>query len=249
MIQRSIDVDKFDYIERDCHCLGFREFPFDTERIMKCSMVINDTICFDEKVVHSIYSLFQSRFNLFQQCYSHKVGQSIGLMIRDALVEASEHIDLVNRISSPELYYRINDSIINEIYNTSKSELHKARNIINNIYCRKLYAYAGQLILTQDRQYSHITPENIAGYNPTSTNLRPEDLIVKKFKLTFGDPSKNVRFYNEFYQDNLIPKEKVSTLLSNNYFDNFVRLFVKNPEKLDAAKQAFTIFMKKEMNL
>ena len=241
-------TDKFDYIERDCHCLGFREFPFDTERMMKRSMVLNNTICFDEKVVHSIYSLFQSRFNLFQQCYSHRVSQAIGLMIRDALVEANEHMNLVNRIQEPSEYYKLTDSIIYEIINSSKPELKKSKEILNQIQSRKLYTQAGQFIFNHNRPYCNITSERIAGYNTSDLQLKPDDLIVKEFKLTYGNPADQVLFYNEYLEVDRIPREKVSTLIPANYCDKFVRVFVKNPQKLDAAKNAFKLFTKKELN-
>jgi HD superfamily phosphohydrolase len=241
----SIDVDKFDYIERDCHCLGFREFPFDTQRMMKRSLVINDTICFDEKVVHSIYSLFSSRFNLFQQCYSHRVGQAIGLMIRDALVAAKEPLDLVNRIETPSLYYKLTDTVIDEISSSTNPEMEKAQKIINDIKSRKIYRQAGQIIFSKDTPHDHINEEKIAGF---SSGLRPEDLIVKKFKLTYGNPADQVWFYDEFSQMHLIPREKVSSLIPANYCDRFLRVFVKEESKLEDAKNAFKAFCKKEMN-
>lgn len=243
----SIDVDKFDYIERDCHCLGFREFPFDTERMMKRSLVLNNVICFDAKVVHSIYSLFQSRFNLFQQCYSHRVGQAIGLMIRDALVEAKEAINLVERIQTPEKYYKLTDYVIQEIANSNNPALRKSKEILQNIQSRKLYKQAGQLIFSQNDPHNHITEERIAGYNCDSEGIKPEDLIVKKFKLTYGNPADQVWFYNEFYEMELIPREKVSSLIPANYCDRFVRVFVKDPNKLGSAKKAFAAFCKKEL--
>ena len=244
----SIDVDKFDYIERDCHCLGFREFPFDTERMMKRSMVLNNTICFDEKVVHSIYSLFQSRFNLFQQCYSHRVGQAIGLMIRDVLIEANEHINLVERIQDPSEYYKLTDSILYEIINSNKVEFKKSKEILYQIQCRQLYTQAGQFIFNDRIPYSNITSERIAGYNTADIELKPDDLIVKEFKLTYGNPAEQVLFYNEYLEYDKIPRENVSNLIPANYCDKFVRVFVKNPQKLDAAKNAFKLFSKKELN-
>lgn len=242
----SIDVDKFDYIERDCHCLGFREFPFDIERMMKRSLVINDTICFDAKVVHSIYSLFQSRFTLFQQCYSHRVGQAIGLMIRDALVEAKEHIGLIERILVPEEYYKLTDYVLQEISFSENPALAKSKEILQNIQSRKLYKQAGQLIFDQNNPHEHITEERIAGYSSEGNEIRPEDLIVKKFKLTYGNPADQVWFFNENYEMELIPREKVSSLIPANYCDRFVRVFVKDPSKVDFAKKAFAAFCKKE---
>jgi len=240
----SIDVDKFDYIERDCHCLGFREFPFDTQRMMKRSLVINDTICFNEKIVHSIYSLFSSRFNLFQQCYSHRVGQAIGLMIRDALVEAREGIDLVNRIERPELYYRLNDSVLNEISATNSPQLAKARKIIEDIQMRRIYKQAGQIIVSKDTPYDHINEEKIAGYG---NGIRPEDVIVKKFTLTYGNPADQVWFYDDFGEKHLIPRGEVSSLIPANYCDRFLRVFAKDAEKLEETEKAFKRLCKKEM--
>ena len=242
----SIDVDKFDYIERDCHCLGFRQFPFDSQRMMKRSMVFNDTICFDAKIVHSIYSLFSCRFNLFQQCYSHRVGQAIGLMIQDALLEAKDTLNLISRISEPEDYYKMTDSIIFEITSSNDSALNKAKDIINNIHFRKLYTQAGQLIFSHDVSHEHITKEKIASYSSQNNQIRPSDLIVKWFKLTYGNPADQVWFYNEFNETHRIPREKVSSLIPANYCDRFVRVFVKDPEKLEAATQAFDSFSKRE---
>jgi deoxynucleoside triphosphate triphosphohydrolase SAMHD1 len=244
----SIDVDKFDYIERDCHCLGFRAFPFDSQRMMKRSLVIGDTICFNEKVVHSIYSLFSSRFNLFQQCYSHRVGQAIGLMIRDALVEANEHINLVERIRKMRMYYKLTDNVLHEIENSSNPKLGKAKKIIENIHFRKLYTMAGQIIVGRDTDVSHINENIIAGYNSHGNGIRPEDIIVKKFTLTYGNPAANVFFFNEGNTETpySIPSADVSSLIPANYCDRFVRVFVKDADKLEAAKEAFQRFKKKE---
>lgn len=241
----SIDVDKFDYIERDCHCLGFREFPFDTQRMMKRSMVLQNTICFDEKIVHSIYSLFQSRFNLFQQCYSHRVGQAIGLMIKDVLVEAKEHINLIERIQDPSQYFRLTDYVLSEIFNSTDPALGKAKEIIENIHKRKLYTQAGQLIFSQEKPHQHITPEKIASY---AQNLTPDDIVVKEFKLTYGNPADQVWFYNELQEMRRIPREKVSSLLPAGYCDRFIRVFAKTTDKLEAAKKAFTEFSRAEFN-
>ena len=244
----SIDVDKFDYIERDCHCLGFREFPFDTQRMMKRSIVIDNIICFDEKIVHSIYSMFQSRFNLFQQCYSHRVGQAVGLMIKDVLVEANQHINLIERVQDPSKYYKLTDSVVSEIFNSSDPALARAQEIIRKIQCRELYTQAGQLIFSQETPHQHITAERIASYSSGEGELLPSDLVVKEFKLTYGNPADQVWFYNEFHEMKKIPKEKVSSLLPAGYCDRFLRVFAKTPDKLVAAKKAFREFSKREFN-
>ena len=73
-------------------------------------------------------------------------------------------------------------------------------------------------------------------------------MIVKKFKLTYGNPADRVWFYDEFSRMHLIPREKVSNLIPANYCDKFLRVFVKEDSKLEDAKNAFKAFCKKEMN-
>lgn len=71
--QNSIDVDKFDYIQRDSHGLGLR-FSFDHERLMKFSKVIDGQICFHAKEAYNLYEIFHTRYSLHKQIYSHRVG-------------------------------------------------------------------------------------------------------------------------------------------------------------------------------
>jgi deoxynucleoside triphosphate triphosphohydrolase SAMHD1 len=70
--------------------------PFDYNRLLLNSKVIDNVICYNKKIVHTVYSVFQDRFSLFQQVYSHKVGQAIGLMIRDAVLNAESVLNLRN---------------------------------------------------------------------------------------------------------------------------------------------------------
>lgn len=71
--QNSIDVDKFDYIQRDSHNLGLR-FSFDHERLMKFSKVIDGQISFHAKEAYNLYEIFHTRYSLHKQIYSHRVG-------------------------------------------------------------------------------------------------------------------------------------------------------------------------------
>lgn len=188
----SIDVDKFDYIQRDCHCLGFREFPLDVKRLMTNAKVMDDIICYHSKTVHSVYSLFQTRFSLFQQVYSHRVEQSVGLMISDAIVAAESVLNLKERIQDPSLYYQVTDNIISEIKSSNDPRLDYSREIINRIQMRNLYKMVGELIYPPNTPTDNILKQNIVSYNPTNESLFPDDIIVKNFTLTFGSPAENV---------------------------------------------------------
>lgn len=87
--KNSVDVDKFDYIERDTYNLGLRS-SYDPKRLLVYSRVINNEICYHQKEVYNVYEMFHTRYTLFKQIYTHRVGKSIELMIVDAFMAASK---------------------------------------------------------------------------------------------------------------------------------------------------------------
>lgn len=71
--RNSLDVDKFDYIERDCYNLGAKS-SYDAKRLMWFSRVIDNQICYHEKEVYNLYEIFHTRYSLFKQMYTHRKG-------------------------------------------------------------------------------------------------------------------------------------------------------------------------------
>lgn len=57
----SVDVDKFDYISRDCFMVGIKS-SHDPRRLMLNCRVINGEVCFHAKEVYSLYELFHTRY-------------------------------------------------------------------------------------------------------------------------------------------------------------------------------------------
>jgi deoxynucleoside triphosphate triphosphohydrolase SAMHD1 len=72
--RNSVDVDKFDYLSRDCHNLGFKS-GYDFSRLMNFNRVIDGRICFHSKEVYNVYEMFHTRFTLFKRVYKHRVGK------------------------------------------------------------------------------------------------------------------------------------------------------------------------------
>ena len=109
--RNSVDVDKFDYIERDTHNIGLRS-SYDAKRLLMFSRVVNNEICYHHKEVYNIYEMFHTRYSLFKRIYTHRVGKhssyhmllacvwpilnwigkAVELMITDALVHAGKTI-------------------------------------------------------------------------------------------------------------------------------------------------------------
>lgn len=87
--RNSLDVDKFDYLHRDSISLGLLGGGFDNKRLIIHSRVIDNKICYNQKVYNDLASVFQTRYDLFKTAYHHKVSKSIDYMIVDCLYEAN----------------------------------------------------------------------------------------------------------------------------------------------------------------
>lgn len=73
--RNSVDVDKFDYIERDCYNLGIKS-SYDTKRLMWFTRVVDNQICYHHKEAYNLFELFHTRYSLFKRIYTHRVGKS-----------------------------------------------------------------------------------------------------------------------------------------------------------------------------
>lgn len=54
--RNSVDVDKFDYIPRDCYYTGVKQ-SYDTNRLINFARVVDNQICFNQKEVYNIYEV------------------------------------------------------------------------------------------------------------------------------------------------------------------------------------------------
>ena len=147
-----MDVDKFDYIERDTYNLGLRS-SYDPKRLLVYSRVINNEICYHQKEVYNVYEMFHTRYSLFKQIYTHRVGKAIELMIVDAFLAASkfgnsyiflynfnfndnpvdEYLKISDSVDKPEEYLHLTDDIVRTIEKSKCPELEESRGIIRNI--------------------------------------------------------------------------------------------------------------------
>jgi deoxynucleoside triphosphate triphosphohydrolase SAMHD1 len=76
--RNSIDVDKFDYILRDCHNVGMKtpldptRYPWCDVRLMTFSKVIDNQICFNQKEAFNLYEVRTFRFYL-SSCFDRDI--------------------------------------------------------------------------------------------------------------------------------------------------------------------------------
>ncbi|XP_074500292.1 deoxynucleoside triphosphate triphosphohydrolase SAMHD1-like [Sebastes fasciatus] len=158
--RNGIDVDKFDYLARDCYYLGIQN-NFDYRRFLKfvrvCEVDGEKQICTRDKEVGNLYDMFHTRYCLHRRVCQHRVNTIIQHMIAEAFLKADKHIEikvseekkftLSTAISDMEAYTKLTDHVFEQILHSidQNPELKEAREILENITNRHLYKFLGKI--------------------------------------------------------------------------------------------------------
>lgn len=251
--RNGIDVDKFDYIERDCRACGISN-SFNFPRLMENMRVIDNEICYRAKENRNVYDLFQTRANLFRTVYTHAKVKALEYMLVDALVLANDYLLISENIQDPENFWKLDDTILKTIETSDKRELAEAQKIVIRMRRRQLYRYCNEYAVPKDQleHFKTVEPADIVCSQVRSgVNLCVDDIIVSNVKidLTRGkeDPVQSVHFFKDYESDEkfIIPKERVSHLLPDCFEDRIVRVYSKNPDLVEAVGDAFENFQLK----
>ncbi|XP_076023304.1 deoxynucleoside triphosphate triphosphohydrolase SAMHD1-like isoform X2 [Genypterus blacodes] len=266
--RNGIDVDKWDYFARDCHHLGIQN-NFDYRRFLMFARVIDvdgqKHICTRDKEVGNLYDMFYTRNCLHRRAYQHKVGNIIETMITEAFLKADQFIQiegsrgkmfsLSKAIDDMEAYIKLTDHVFEQILHSSSPELAEAKQILQNIVCRRLYKCLGQtqadepMTVTQEtsKKWEADLAKSVPQWGVQEVQLQPEDFVVSVIVLDYGMKEKNpinkVRFYckNDLTTAYVISKNQVSKLLPECFTEQLIRVCYKkrDPKSLEAAKKHF----------
>lgn len=216
--RNGIDVDKFDYIKRDSLYCGL-SYSMDCSRILKHIRVIDNKLCYLDKSFNYISDMYEVRNKLHKQIYKHKVCVGIELMIVDILKLINEYYNINGSIDKPQLFCRLDDNIIEFIYNTNlnsfdsrcKKEIYMAKEKIDKIKKRELYK-----VIDKDEYDEFIIKRH--NYNITSVKYSLGNKIE-------NNPFNNIYFYNKNNLGEKIIKE--NNLYNNNYKEE-IKIYRKN---------------------
>ncbi|KAI8089448.1 uncharacterized protein BX664DRAFT_297172 [Halteromyces radiatus] len=246
--KNSVDVDKFDYIERDAQNLGLRS-SYDAKRLLLYSRVVDNEICYHHKEVYNLYEMFHTRYSLFKRIYTHRVGKAIELMITDALLAADQHLGISSSVQNPEEYLNLTDDILRVIERSKSPELADARAIMKRLRTRQLYKFVDEFLipptLVDKITTDVITPQEIVSHQSTNDNLVVDDVIVSKGKINYAmqdqNPVDSIRFFSKFNDNEsfTIPKHHVSYMIPTQFQEVVIRIYTRNPTKVQAIQQAF----------
>ncbi|XP_065828107.1 deoxynucleoside triphosphate triphosphohydrolase SAMHD1-like [Oscarella lobularis] len=262
--RNGIDVDKWDYFARDCHCLGIPN-NFDHRRFLKFARVLacDDElqICNRDKEVGNLYDMFHTRNALHRRAYQHKTANVIEIMITEAFVKADKHLEfegtdgklycLSEAIDDMKAYSKLTDYIYDLILRSHSKELKEARQILERIERRDLYRCVAQ---SQPQDRSPFTPEEIkkapeeiaSTANPAV--LTAADLVLDCVKFDYGmgklNPIDSFRFYVKSNPDQALQlrKEQVSQLLPEKFAEQHLRLYCRKRNNAAVCREAMICF-------
>lgn len=197
----SIDVDKFDYLCRDTHYLGLK-YSIDSNRLIEDMKVIDNKICFPDKIQYEVVSLFKTRYRLHKQIYCHKAVLSIQFMINDIMILLNDIIGIYDSIKDPVkftdltedyilTYLKILYKNINYYDDPTKDKIREAYKIWDRINRRDLYKLVYLVVAKKQLDLKQITE----GIDLTK-------MVVHKTKIGFVSGSKDnpldhVYYYNK----------------------------------------------------
>ena len=85
------NVDRFDYILRDCKYTGIR-FSFELDTILKNTFIQDNGIVFSDKARCSIDSFFHTRYSLYKQICNHPTVIAIEHHMKEVLTLVLCHL-------------------------------------------------------------------------------------------------------------------------------------------------------------
>ncbi|XP_050225736.1 uncharacterized protein LOC126675178 [Mercurialis annua] len=251
--RNGIDVDKFDYISRDCRACGIGcsfEFP----RLMETMRVMGDEICYRAKDYLSIYKLFVTRADLYRTVYTHPKVKAIELMLVDALLKANDYLQISSYIEDPSEYWKLDDTIIKTIETAPDVELRESRDLLLRIRRRNLYQFCNEYAVPKDKveNFKDVTAKDIVcSQKNGGVLLKEDDVVVSNVRidLTCGrhNPLERINFFQDYASDEKFPisDDRISHLLPASYQDMIVRVYSKKPEMVAAVSEAFENFQLK----
>ncbi|KAF8554681.1 HD-domain/PDEase-like protein [Imleria badia] len=244
--RNGLDVDKFDYIMRDCHAVGDRG-NISISRLIHSSRVVEGKICYDIKDANQIYELFYTRFSLHKRIYNHKTTKAIEYMVIDALLEAEPYLKIAQHVENPKRYVFLTDNLINQIEESTVPELESARAIVERIRTRDLYKVVDYKVFShadKDMIKANVTPEEIVKVATSGVltgvdqelvaQLKPSHVIVTCSLMHYGkgehNPLDEVTFYSKKKPHECAKADfsDISLLMPSSFAEVWLRVYTKD---------------------
>ena len=220
----GIDCDKFDYLLRDTYCLGL-PYSFECNRFIENTRVIDNIICYSDKLLYDIYDLFNLRFRLHKQIYNHHTINQIEHMILDIFNLVDKDFNISGTIFNIEKFITLTDNILEEIfYSTIKNEnIIKAKKIIKQIRLRQLYKLEEEILVDS----TNIPKKLLEKYNNFKDDNYCYSFNIINYTKGLDNPMNYIYLYNNDNIKFLLDLNKIKVYPSE-FQEIIFRIFKKN---------------------
>eukprot|EP00347_Sterkiella_histriomuscorum_P001705 403370996 len=243
-----LDATNLDQLKRDSISLNLKCDNFDSERIIKHARLMdNGQLSFDIKLKHDLRKVYECKYQLSKDVYTHRVCTSLDYMHRDVLISANQVFKFHEMIQEPEQFMKLTDPLFNYIEIHGNLQLREAQEIMRRIRQRDLYRLVGQILVDDQRMIKEFNAQNLVNFQEVGLfdqEIFQEDIIIDVQTLKLGDgitdPLKLINFHQ---QQDLIGDDihdgRSRICYPSIFQEHYIRVFVKDEEKFDAVKHAF----------
>ena len=262
--KNGIDVDRFDYMLRDCFHLGLN-CSYNYDNIILRSRCIKNSsneweICFNEKVFLDVCDMFQCRLNLFRRAYNHRSNRAIDQMLMEAFRSAEDNgfgimtseglVKLSDATALTEAYLKATDYLILELKNSVEKRYEAARLLIQRVELHDYYRFLGEDLIAKDdlmnkshtpckQEYKNrVEKEFIAIAEKEGIPFDPSLLLIDICKMDMGtegaNPLSTISFFNESDPDHIIDLSSSAASLFGAFQDWKVFFYTRGNKESDS---------------
>lgn len=207
----GVDVDKWDYINRDGRYLNITT-AVDIDRLLRhCRVIATDKgrkLAWPISETANVMHLFLGRYDFHHRAYQHRVARVLERMCMDAMLLMGDMVvghapggaDVLLRDAHqhPSVYTKLTDWIIHMPLQGALSVPPAAARIFDCILTRRLWEVVGQVQLAPTCK---VDPGEVAEELSTLSGVDVQHFIVDMSNINCGkgryDPMKHVPFFEE----------------------------------------------------
>ena len=151
LVSGQLDVDRLDYLNRDCYFTGVTEGQVSFDRIVKMLNLHDDKLVVEEKGIYSIENFLNARRLMYWQVYLHKTVISAEFMMMKILERARYLTKNGEKLYLPASLERfMMHNIDREDFKQNKNTIRAFISLDDNdvVYSLKQWQYAGDPVLS-----------------------------------------------------------------------------------------------------
>jgi len=194
LVSSQLDMDRLDYLQRDCFFTGVIEGRVAFDRIIRMLDVVEDRIVVEHKGIYSIENFLNARRLMYWQVYMHKTTVSTEQMLTQLIRRAKKLTEMGEALpASPAFALFLQNSISFEELRDNRDylEAFAALDDYDIWGCVKVWRYHGDIVLSQlsqmmlERRLFKVVLEN--DKIPKKRLKAVREQIVKHFGISQAD--------------------------------------------------------------